>query len=372
MRKTPGAVKSALSVLLILLLLAGCSEAAVSGEAGSATLPALASRQPETWASADSRGAPEESAALPTLHFDGTDPFANLPAVESRSDAADPARPTLPPDPTSSSPFLPSTPTTSADPSDPAAQEDDSSEDLEPPDADDSPEDGPAAEPSPLEGLLSDELKELDGSWSVYVRNLKTGETASVNDGPMVAASLIKLFIAGAYYQTDKQAADSTWCARTDVMISASSNEACNALIDRLGKSAINSFIRDFGCEHTQLNRKMLEKSSQENYTSPRECGEVLEAIVDGKYVSSAASARLLENLKAQERTWKIPAGVPEGVPTANKTGELSDTENDACIVWSDGGTYILCVMSNEQTNVVKAREEIVVISRLVYEYFNP
>ena len=116
----------------------------------------------------------------------------------------------------------------------------------------------------------------------------------------------------------------------------------------------------------------MLEKSSQENYTSPRECGEVLEAILNGKYVSSAASKRLLENLKAQERTGKIPAGVPAGVETANKTGELSDTENDACIVWSEGATYILCVMSNEQTNAAKAREEIVAISRLVYEYFNP
>lgn len=330
MRKIPGAVKAALSVLIALLLLAGCAETEVTGESGNAALPALESRQPETWASADSPSAPAESAALPTIHFDGSDPFANLPTLESQSGAADPVRPTVPMNPATPSPSGPSAPTG------------------------------------------SDELKKLDGTWSVYVRNLDTGETVSVNEQPMVAASLIKLFVAGAYYQTDKQASDAAWCARTDVMISASSNEACNALIDRLGKSAINRFIRDLGCEHTELNRKMLEKSSQENYTSPRECGEVLEAILNGKYVSSAASKRLLENLKAQERTGKIPAGVPARVETANKTGELSDTENDACIVWSDGATYILCVMSNEQTNAAKAREEIVAISRLVYEYFNP
>lgn len=371
MRKIPGAVKSALSVLMALLLLAGCAETEVTGESGNAALPALESRQPEAWASADSPSAPAESAALPTIHFDGTNPFADLPTLESQSGAADPVRPTVPMNPATPSPSGPSAPTGSDDPNDPA-DPDDSAEELDLPVDDDSKEDAPAAEPSPLEGVLTDELKKLDGTWSVYVRNLDTGETVSVNERPMVAASLIKLFVAGAYYQTDKQASDAAWCAKTDVMISASSNEACNALIDRLGKSAINRFIRDLGCEHTELNRKMLEKSSQENYTSPRECGEVLEAILNGKYVSSAASKRLLENLKAQERTGKIPAGVPAGVETANKTGELSDTENDACIVWSDGATYILCVMSNEQTNAAKAREEIVAISRLVYEYFNP
>ena len=35
-----------------------------------------------------------------------------------------------------------------------------------------------------------------------------------------------------------------------------------------------------------------------------------------------------------QTRTGKIPAGVPSYVTTANKTGELDDTENDAAIIY--------------------------------------
>lgn len=31
--------------------------------------------------------------------------------------------------------------------------------------------------------------------------------------------------------------------------------------------------------------------------------------------------------MRQQERTGKIPAGVPENIETANKTGELSDVE---------------------------------------------
>ncbi len=40
--------------------------------------------------------------------------------------------------------------------------------------------------------------------------------------------------------------------------------------------------------------------------------------------------------LKAQQLRSKIPDGVPSGVQTANKTGELDTVENDAAIVFKD------------------------------------
>ena len=228
----------------------------------------------------------------------------------------------------------------------------------------------PLPELSPLEPVLAERLEGLPGKWSLYAKNLDTGETICVNDEPMVAASLIKLFVAGAYYETDPTASDRTFCELADVMINISSNDACNRLITLLGMEEINDFIRREGFTASELNRKMLEQSDQENYTSARECGEVLEAVVNGTYISPEASARLLQNLKDQERTGKIPAGVPSGVETANKTGELKDTENDACIVWSDGGIYILCIMATDLTDVYAARTEIVSVSALVYTYF--
>ena len=224
-----------------------------------------------------------------------------------------------------------------------------------------------------LERELRRALSGLSGTWSVYAKNLDTGETVCIRDEPMVAASLIKLFVAGAYYETDPQAEDSRRCGQVDLMIRVSSNDACNSLIDSLGMSTVNRFIRSQGWSKSSLNRKMLQQSQLENYTSARECGQVLEAIYRGDYVSAAASARLLQNLKDQERTWKIPAGVPRGTVTANKTGELSDTENDVCIVWSPGGVYILCILANDLPNVYTAREEFVKLSALVYDYFtNP
>ena len=51
---------------------------------------------------------------------------------------------------------------------------------------------------------------------------------------------------------------------------------------------------------------------------------------------------------------WKIPSALPEGVTSANKTGEMPEgyglgcIENDIAIVFSDRGDYVLTVLSNE------------------------
>ena len=71
--------------------------------------------------------------------------------------------------------------------------------------------------------------------------------------------------------------------------------------------------------------------------------------------------------LKAQTRTSKIPAGVPDGVETANKTGELNTVENDAAIVFKKDAPYVLVVMSSGLNDTTKARQNIVDISKIVY-----
>ena len=53
---------------------------------------------------------------------------------------------------------------------------------------------------------------------------------------------------------------------------------------------------------------------------------------------------------------------------TANKTGELSDVENDAAIVYAKNGAYMLCVMSENLVSAADARDLIVKISEKIYE----
>lgn len=56
-----------------------------------------------------------------------------------------------------------------------------------------------------LQKMLERKLDTLSGSWNLYYKNLDTNEIVSVESEPMVAASMIKLFIAGAYCQAVEQ-----------------------------------------------------------------------------------------------------------------------------------------------------------------------
>ena len=75
--------------------------------------------------------------------------------------------------------------------------------------------------------------------------------------------------------------------------------------------------------------------------------------------------------MKEQDRTSKIPAGIPQTVVTANKTGELDDTENDVAIVWGENADYIVCVMAGNLSNTASARNKIVEVSQEIYQYIN-
>ena len=90
---------------------------------------------------------------------------------------------------------------------------------------------------------------------------------------------------------------------------------------------------------------------------------------------SKSASDAMLSLLKQQTYRYKIPAGVPSGTATANKTGELADSgklgvvENDIAIVFDKEHPYVLCVLSNNIKNNSSAQNTIKKISADVYNY---
>ncbi|MBQ8053826.1 MAG: N-acetylmuramoyl-L-alanine amidase [Lachnospiraceae bacterium] len=228
------------------------------------------------------------------------------------------------------------------------------------------------AEISELEKELRDEIGKLEGKWSLYMKRLDTNETIGINeDEKMVAASLIKLFVAGEFYTLCEKGELNVedYSTQPDLMISVSDNDAANTLINACTMEKVNEFSKEYGFNETELNRRMLEWNGTENYTSARDCGVLLEEVLNGKYVSEAASERILTALKNQDRKGKIPAGVPFEVETGNKTGELDNVDNDAAIVWSPNATYILVIMSSDTYGRI---DEIRKLSSMVYKSINP
>lgn len=213
--------------------------------------------------------------------------------------------------------------------------------------------------------------KAAPGTWSVYAKNLSSKEVEiNVNNKKMQSASLIKLFILATVYE-EKSKGEAKDISSNDIkiMITQSDNGATNRIIDALGYEKINKYIKDNGYNNTEIKRKMLESNSNgDNYTSVEDVGKLLEKIYNNECVNSESSKQMLAYLKEQTRISKIPAGVPSGVQTANKTGELDTVENDAAIIYKENTPYILVVITSGLSDTAKARSNIKEISSTVYD----
>ena len=205
---------------------------------------------------------------------------------------------------------------------------------------------------------------------------LDSGRQQSVNDSPMQAASLIKLYIMGAIYEKYDTyiEQDSNIDTYLYSMITVSDNTAANNLVRILGsgntdagKTVVTAYCRSHGYGNSSMGRLLLESTiNGDNYTSVGDCARFLTAVYNNELPHSA---EMLSLLKQQTRTSKIPSGVPYGVQTANKTGELDLVQNDAAIVFADS-PYVLCVMS-ENVSAGSAVSSIVTLSSDVYGMVN-
>ena len=245
-----------------------------------------------------------------------------------------------------------------------------------------------------LEAMISG----YDGKWSVYVKDLESNEDFALNDKPLYSASLIKAFVMAKTYQDmddvlkNEAAQMKTTVDNTKVqdkvntllwnMITVSDNESCNELgrlqsdtydfID--GAKQVNKYLKKEEYTKTSYQSTLHPSASKlitlggHNQTTVTDCGKLLERIYRGECVSKEASEEMLDLLKNQQNTSKIPEGLGVDVPTANKTGETDEDQHDIAIVYGTKTTYILCVMSENASNAIANIRN---ISRVVYNYLN-
>lgn len=230
----------------------------------------------------------------------------------------------------------------------------------------------------PIPEIVEKEIsarEKLGEVWSVSVQTL--GENPQIyqynGDERMQSASVIKVFIMGAVYDrmcypsspdrliSMEESYEGELRDLIEQMITVSDNNAANRLVELLGQGdfqagaqVVNQFCRENGFDSTSLGRRFLEENpSDDNYTSADDCRAILSMIYDGTCVGTEASEKMLEILRQQTNTVKIPSGLPDEVQTANKTGEMPEgyglgcIENDMAIIFSQEGDLILVVLSN-------------------------
>jgi beta-lactamase class A len=151
------------------------------------------------------------------------------------------------------------------------------------------------------------------------------------------------------------------------LMVTLSDNTATNVLIDRLGMDHIASRMQGLGLAGTKLRRHMMDTAAarrgDENVSTPDELARLLQAMNDGMPDAIALLKKPKEN--------RLRKGLPEGVASADKSGELEGVRVDAGIVFAKNRPYVLSVMTTFLKSEAEGERAIETISRVAYEYFS-
>lgn len=255
-----------------------------------------------------------------------------------------------------------------------------------------------------IDDRINECLKNTAGICAVLVKNLHTGESFAHNEHEVFpAASLIKLFILLEFFkriETGELSPDDRFLIKEDHMVSGfgilkefslglcvsyldlatlmivlSDNVATNILIDKLGMEKINARAMNSGYTATSLQRKMMDaeakKRGLDNFTSPADVFKLLLDVESGKVLAPEYSEKFIDILKRQQCNNKLPLLLPEGTVIAHKTGDLPLVEHDAGILFVNGKTIILVVMTKALPDNSTGIRFNNTVGALAYDYFN-
>lgn len=88
----------------------------------------------------------------------------------------------------------------------------------------------------------------------------------------------------------------------------------------------------------------------EDDTTSPADVAKMLELMYAGQWVSPECSAVALDIMKKCQTNRRIPRLLPENITVAHKTGSMDRVANDAGIIYTPAGDYILAMFFNGNT----------------------
>ncbi len=255
-----------------------------------------------------------------------------------------------------------------------------------------------------LEADIQQVDQHLDGVMGVAIEDLTTGDHFFLHEDEVFAqASSIKITVLANLYLQAQQGklklTDSYTVQSSDLvpdsdimggltpgvtrltlrdlatmMVAVSDNSATNVLIDRAGMQNVNAMLDALGLTHTRLRRKMMDlqaaKEGRENISTPREMMTLLDAIYHGKLMNKESTADFLNMLSTNKNSF-IPRDLPADLKIANKPGELEAVRNDSGIVFVEGRSYVICVMTSFLRNERDGEEAISKVSLDAWRMFD-
>lgn len=213
----------------------------------------------------------------------------------------------------------------------------------------------------------------VNGDLSIYYKNLTNNESVIVDeDIKYYMASLYKVILTifildeikngKTTFDTKIGTSSSTLETGLNRIITESNNEYAQMLAQEYGWKTIEGEMKkklgiDFSFnEDLEINIKNV--------------GLLFEDIALSLKVTGDQSSYLLNLLKDQKKTSKLPKYLPASTYIHNKTGEFEDYSHDAGIFYTPKANYILIFMSKTQ-NPSETNEQMAQMSKAIYESLN-
>ncbi len=246
--------------------------------------------------------------------------------------------------------------------------------------------------------LIQEETADLPGKYAIYIKDLKSQESSSLNpDEKFASASLYKLAVMYKAFDAldkgeiqrqesvsgDKAYLDQRVSGKENVedlgreestevisspidealrlMITISDNYSAILLAEKLGWAKIDTFMEEKGL--AEIN---LVGPDSPNLTA-RATAQLLEQIYNNGAVSPKASEEMKKLLFAQKINDRIPKYLPRDIQVGHKTGELGAIRHDAGIVLGKRSHYIFVFLS-ETPAPLDAAENIALLSKKIFD----
>jgi beta-lactamase class A len=268
---------------------------------------------------------------------------------------------------------------------------------------------------------LSDQLDRVSarfsGRYVLYAEHLETGEVIRYGDPhPMETASCIKLpIMVEALRQVDRghlrldeplelEAEDQVTGSGVlqhlspgdrlplvdalMLMITISDNTATNMVLRTVGLSQVNTAMAALGLRHTRILKRIdWTLPGPIGYSVPEELAWLFKGIHHGTLISAAASATMWDILKRQQYNtlltrylpYELVASEDDDTPPlveiGSKSGSVEGVRNDAGLVRTPWGNYVIALMSEDCKDLRfhvdnEAMMVLPEVSRAVFDHF--
>jgi beta-lactamase class A len=230
-----------------------------------------------------------------------------------------------------------------------------------------------------LQRQVEEIVNGFNGSVGVYVKDLKTGKTVSINaDTVFPTASMVKVpILIGVMdkvakgelkYDQSLKYRDSLLYAGVDIlgsfkdterielgkvimlMLTMSDNTASLWLQSLAGTGTrINQLLDSMGFVHTRVNsRTPGREGARTQYgwgqTTPREMATLLEKVSSGEVINDSTSKKMLRLLGRNFWDDVSISQIPSDVFVASKNGAVNGSRSEVLFVHGRGARYVFCV----------------------------